>query len=160
MSNELESDRANTSMATNLESFGVDGAGYDETDSDTEPPSSTNPQCRSCFRSLRLYVRFLLERGLRSSFRNLGFCGHDLPTNSPLNDAGRCQYRPPGGGPPRPGCFPLAAAFKFMMVGTSALVQTSGHRARRPRSRTTRRGDSDAPRFVDFIASANSAANW
>jgi hypothetical protein len=41
MSNELESDSA---MATNLESFasGVDGAGYDETE--TEPPSSTNPQ--------------------------------------------------------------------------------------------------------------------
>jgi hypothetical protein len=32
--------------AMNLESFGVDGAGYDETDSETEPPSSesTNPQ--------------------------------------------------------------------------------------------------------------------
>ena len=41
MSNELESDRA-TSMAMNLESFGVDGVGYDETE--TEPPSSTNPQ--------------------------------------------------------------------------------------------------------------------
>ena len=41
MSNELEpeSDRA---MVVNLESFGVDGAGYDETE--TEPPSSTNPQ--------------------------------------------------------------------------------------------------------------------
>ena len=39
MSNELESDRA---MVMNLESFGVDGAGYDETES--EPPSSTNPQ--------------------------------------------------------------------------------------------------------------------
>ena len=37
--NELESDRA---MVMNLESFGVDGAGYDETE--TEPPSSTNPQ--------------------------------------------------------------------------------------------------------------------
>ena len=41
MSNELESDGA---MVMNLESFGVDGAGYDETDSETEPPSSTNPQ--------------------------------------------------------------------------------------------------------------------
>jgi hypothetical protein len=40
MSNELESDRA--SMAMNLESFGVDGVGYDETE--TEPLSSTNPQ--------------------------------------------------------------------------------------------------------------------
>ncbi len=39
MSNELESDRA---MVMNLESFVVDGAGYDETE--TEPPSSTNPQ--------------------------------------------------------------------------------------------------------------------
>ena len=34
MSNELESARA---MAMNLESFGVDGAGYDETE--TEPPT-------------------------------------------------------------------------------------------------------------------------
>jgi hypothetical protein len=33
MSNELESDSA---MVMNLESFGVDGAGYDETE--TEPP--------------------------------------------------------------------------------------------------------------------------
>ena len=43
MSNELESD---SDMVMNLlvlvESFGVDGAGYDETE--TEPPSSTNPQ--------------------------------------------------------------------------------------------------------------------
>ncbi len=39
MSNELESDSA---MVMNLESFGVDGAGYDETEN--EPPSSTNPQ--------------------------------------------------------------------------------------------------------------------
>ncbi len=37
MSNELESDSV---MVMNLESFGVDGAGYDETE--TEPPSSTN----------------------------------------------------------------------------------------------------------------------
>jgi hypothetical protein len=40
MSNELESDRA-TVTRMNLESFGVDGVGYDETE--TEPPSSTNP---------------------------------------------------------------------------------------------------------------------
>ncbi len=53
MSNELEGDRA---MVMNL-SFGVDGAGYEETE--TEPPSSTNPQRRSCFRSLRLYVSCL-----------------------------------------------------------------------------------------------------
>ncbi len=41
MSNELESDSV---IVMNLESFGVDGAasGYDETE--TEPPSSTNPQ--------------------------------------------------------------------------------------------------------------------
>jgi hypothetical protein len=39
MSNELEGDVA---MVMNLESFGVDGAGYDETE--TEPPSSTNPR--------------------------------------------------------------------------------------------------------------------
>jgi hypothetical protein len=37
MSSELESDRA---MVLNLESFGVGGAGYDETE--TEPPSSTS----------------------------------------------------------------------------------------------------------------------
>jgi hypothetical protein len=39
MSNELESDRA---MVRNLESFGADDVGYDETE--TEPQSSTNPQ--------------------------------------------------------------------------------------------------------------------
>jgi hypothetical protein len=39
MSNELESDGA---MVTNSGSFGVDGGGYDETE--TEPPNSTNPQ--------------------------------------------------------------------------------------------------------------------
>ena len=41
MSNELESDRA---VVMNLEGFGVDGVGYDDTE--TEPPSSTNPQSR------------------------------------------------------------------------------------------------------------------
>ena len=43
MSSELEGDRA---MVLNLESFGVDsdGAGYDENETVTEPPSSTNPQ--------------------------------------------------------------------------------------------------------------------
>ena len=73
MSNELESDRA---MVMNLESFGlgVDGDGYDETE--TEPPSSTNPQCSKIMFQVTQIVRFLLERGLR--FRNLGFCGHDL----------------------------------------------------------------------------------
>ncbi len=39
MSNELESDGA---MVINLGRLGVDGVGYDETE--TEPPSSTNPQ--------------------------------------------------------------------------------------------------------------------
>ena len=38
MSNEPESARA---MVRNLESFGVDGVGYD--DPQTEPQSSTNP---------------------------------------------------------------------------------------------------------------------
>jgi hypothetical protein len=41
MSNELEPE-SDSAMVVNLESFGVDGAGYDETE--TEPPSSTNPQ--------------------------------------------------------------------------------------------------------------------
>ncbi len=40
MSNELESD--DRAMVMNLESFRVDGVGYDETEA--EPPSSTNPQ--------------------------------------------------------------------------------------------------------------------
>ncbi len=40
MINELEGDRA---IAMNLESFGVDGVGYDETETEPEPPSSTNP---------------------------------------------------------------------------------------------------------------------
>jgi hypothetical protein len=40
MSNEPESDRA---MVMNLESFGVDGVGYDETE--TEPPT-TNRKAR------------------------------------------------------------------------------------------------------------------
>ncbi len=39
MSKELESDRAMV-MNSSLEGFGVDDAGYDETE--TEPPSSTN----------------------------------------------------------------------------------------------------------------------
>ncbi len=41
MSNELESD---SSMVMILESFGVDGAGYDSDETETEPPSSTNSQ--------------------------------------------------------------------------------------------------------------------
>ncbi len=70
MSNELESDRA---MVMNLESFGVDGAGYDETE--TEPRLSRQVrQTRSedhvkiMFQVTQI-VRFLLEGGLR--FRNL-----------------------------------------------------------------------------------------
>jgi hypothetical protein len=40
---EPESDRATGMVMTvNFESFRVDGVGYDETE--TEPPSSTNPQ--------------------------------------------------------------------------------------------------------------------
>ena len=59
MSNELESDGA---MVMNLESFGVDGAGYAETE--TEPPSSTNPARSEDHVSLaghefRLYVSCL-----------------------------------------------------------------------------------------------------
>jgi hypothetical protein len=65
MSNGLESARA---MVTNFESYGVDGAGYDETE--TEPPIMMFQV------QVTQIVRFLLERGLR--FRNLGFCGHGL----------------------------------------------------------------------------------
>ncbi len=56
-------------MVMNLESFGVDGAGYDETE--TEPPSSTTwkPAVKIMFQVTQI-VRFLLEGGLR--FRNLG----------------------------------------------------------------------------------------
>ena len=68
MSNELESDSV---IVMNLESFGVDGAGYDETE--TEPPSSTKlsdkPAVKIMFQVTEI-VLFLLERGLR--FRNLG----------------------------------------------------------------------------------------
>ncbi len=61
-------------MVMKLESFGVDAAGYDETE--TEPPSSTfEPAVKSMFQVTQI-VRFLLERGLR--FRHLGFCGHGL----------------------------------------------------------------------------------
>ena len=46
MGNELESDGTTISaMVMNLEGFGVDGVGYDEShETETEPPSSTNPQ--------------------------------------------------------------------------------------------------------------------
>ena len=56
MSNELESDIA---KVMDLESFGVDGVGYDETE--TEPPSSTNPQSGSIMFQVTEIVRFLLE---------------------------------------------------------------------------------------------------
>jgi hypothetical protein len=42
MSNELESDDKAMVTVMNLESFGVDGVGYDK--AETEPPSSTNLQ--------------------------------------------------------------------------------------------------------------------
>ncbi len=60
----------------NLEGFGVDGVGYDETETEPGPPSSTNPGAVRIMLQVTQIVRFLLERGLR--FRNLGFCGHDL----------------------------------------------------------------------------------
>ncbi len=57
MSNELESDRA---MVMNLESFGVDGAGYDETDLDRAAKfDKPAVKITACFRSLRLYVSCL-----------------------------------------------------------------------------------------------------
>jgi hypothetical protein len=71
MTNELESDSA---MVTNLESFGVDGAGYDETEV-YRAAKFDKPAVRIMFQVTEI-VRFLLERGLR--FRNLGFCGHNL----------------------------------------------------------------------------------
>ncbi len=59
MSSELASDGAMPVVMKLEESFGVDGVGYDETE--TEPPSSTTPgpQWRSCFRSLRSYISCL-----------------------------------------------------------------------------------------------------
>ena len=86
MSNELESDIA---MVMNLESFGVDGVGYDTTERRGVPLHSLvmrprvrdraakfdKPTVRIRFQVTQI-VRFLLERGLR--FRNLGFCGNSL----------------------------------------------------------------------------------
>ena len=73
MSNERESVRA---TVMNLESVGVrvDGAGYDETE--TEPPLEFDKPAVKIMFQVTQIVRFLPERGLR--FRNLGFCGHDL----------------------------------------------------------------------------------
>ncbi len=55
MSNELESDSA---MVMNLESFGVDGAGYDETEPETEPPKFDKPAVKIMFQVTQI-VRFL-----------------------------------------------------------------------------------------------------
>ncbi len=73
MSNELESDRA---MVMNLESFGVDGVGYDDTDRDRLGAAKFDKPAVKIMFQVAQMVCFLLERGLR--FRNLGFCGHDL----------------------------------------------------------------------------------
>ncbi len=66
MSNELASDVA---IRRKAECFGVDGVGYDETE--TEPPTSgakfDRPAVKIMFQVTRI-VRFLLEGGLR--FRN------------------------------------------------------------------------------------------
>jgi hypothetical protein len=80
MSNELESDRA---TVMNLEGFGVDGAGYDETE--TEPPSSTNTH-GSRLRGEILRVRCVSRRGLP---RPRPFAG----------GPDRCGIRAPGLGP-------------------------------------------------------------
>ncbi len=68
MSNELESDRA---MVMNFESFGVDGAGYDETE--TEPPwTFDKPAVKIMLQVTQIeIVRFLLVRGLRFRHLNL-----------------------------------------------------------------------------------------
>jgi len=81
MSNELESDSA---MVMNLESFGVDGAGYDESHlrSRDRAAKFDKPAVKIMMFHWQVtqivlqIARFLLERGLR--FRNLGFCGHNL----------------------------------------------------------------------------------
>jgi hypothetical protein len=55
-------------MVTNLESFGVDGAGYDETEI-ARAAKFDKPAVKIMFQArLTQIVRFLLERGLR--FRN------------------------------------------------------------------------------------------
>ncbi len=61
-------------MVMNFESFGVDGAGYDDLDRD-RAAQFDKPAVRIMFQVTQI-VRFLLEGGLR--FRNLGFCGHGL----------------------------------------------------------------------------------
>ncbi len=65
-------------MVMDLESFGVDGAGYDETET-ARAAKFDKPAVKVMFQVTQI-VRFLLEGGLR--FRNpglqVGFCGHDL----------------------------------------------------------------------------------
>jgi hypothetical protein len=82
MSKELESARA---MVTNLESFGVDGAGYDETERDLgsrqvrQPRSADHVSGHQFKLALtgtgRLHVSCLSAVFV---FVKLGFCGHDL----------------------------------------------------------------------------------
>ncbi len=74
ISNELESD-SDRAMVLNLESFGVDGAGYDVIRDRDRAAKFDKPAVNIMFQVTQI-VRFLLERGLR--FRNLGFCGHNL----------------------------------------------------------------------------------
>ena len=76
MSNELESDIA---MVMNLEGFGVDGVGYDESETSGAAANLKfdKPALRIMFQVTQI-ARFLLERGLRFQVRNLGFCGHGL----------------------------------------------------------------------------------
>jgi hypothetical protein len=73
MSSELEGDSA---MVMNLESFGVDGAGYDETETEPSSAKFDKPAVKIMFQVTGI-VRFLLERGLR--FRNLQCTGTDPP---------------------------------------------------------------------------------
>ncbi len=58
-------------MVRTLEGLGVDGVGYDGTE--TEPPSSTNGPALEIMFQVTQIVRFLLERGLRFKFVTLVF---------------------------------------------------------------------------------------
>ncbi len=65
-------------MVMDLESFRVDGAGYDDSSMRPRPSRKFDkPEVKIMFQVTQI-VRFLrlLEGGLR--FRNLGFCGHGL----------------------------------------------------------------------------------
>ncbi len=69
-------------MVMNLESFGVDGAGYDAQDRDRaakfdKPAVEIMLQVTGTQTRIVCFLR-LLERGLRFRNRDLGFCGHDL----------------------------------------------------------------------------------